>query len=83
VSEDNEIDAGNRVAEFLKDPAVIAAFDKLDRAYWHGCKTAPTAEARTAFGEKARVLDDLQNELRSIVDNGRIATVKRERSTRR
>lgn len=75
---DNEIDAGLRVAQFVSDPAVIAAFEKLDRAYWHGFKTSGTAEARDAFGQKARVLDDLQNELRTIVDNGKLATTRRD-----
>lgn len=83
VTPQEEIEAGVRVANFLADEAVEAAFVRLEAGYWTGFKTSQDVKAQEAFGAKARVLEDLKNELQGIVNNGIVATRTRERANRR
>jgi hypothetical protein len=75
VAKDAVLD-GNRVAQYLSDPAVMAAFERLEHRYYARFKSAVTPDGRTEAWACARVMDDIRAEMRAIVDNGRLETAK-------
>jgi hypothetical protein len=76
-TEQKEIDHGRRVEQFLEDEAITAAFDKIAGLNYAEFLSATPDKAIT-IQSRARALEDIKNELRVIVDNGKLAQRKRE-----
>jgi hypothetical protein len=73
---DKSIRDGQRVAQFLADPAVAEAFDRVERRAFNQFKSSLTADTRTEAWAKARVIDELKIELRAVVDSGTLESSK-------
>lgn len=82
MTEEQEIAAGQRVAALLGDEAVKEAFDRLEKTYYASFKNADTRDARDSAWAKARVLDDVRQELRVVVDRGATADAMKQRRER-
>lgn len=80
--EEQQIQAGNRVLQFLSDPVIAGAITNLEQKYYDEWRAGETVEQREAAHAKTRVLDDLKIELQSIVDSGVRANVEKERRER-
>lgn len=86
MAEEQEIRDGERVAAFLADPAVQAAFERLDKRLYEQFKTGKNPAAREAAWAQASALAMLQTELKATISNGEMAAharTVRERGTRR
>lgn len=86
--EADTIEAGARVDLFLSDPAILGAFEKLDKQYYKEFKEALAMDDVALIKAKSTVLADLQTALRAVVSNGQHTAATRERreknnSTRR
>lgn len=79
MTEEETIGAAQRVANFVNDEAVIAAFARLDKSYYDEFKK----DGGVTAWAKARALDDLRDELTSVVDNGRKVAADSIRRNRR
>jgi len=82
VTEDEQIEAGQRIAAFLEDEAVKRALQRLAAKYYDEFKAARTAEGRESAHSKAMVLDDFANEMRSVVDTGKRVKAEVQRRAR-
>jgi hypothetical protein len=79
---DKTIRDGNRVAQFLADPTVQEAFDRLERRVYTQFKSSLTPETRLEAWAKARVIDELKIELRAVVDSSVLETSKLQKQER-
>jgi hypothetical protein len=80
---EDQIADGKRIDQLLADPAVRESIADLDADYWKEAKSSPTDAGVLAAVSKARALGDLGTKLNAVVQNGKIATVTRERTSRR
>jgi uncharacterized membrane-anchored protein YjiN (DUF445 family) len=76
-SEQEVIDAGRRVEQFIKDPAVQEAIARLATQYYSDFKSAKTADAIKIAHAKSSMLDEFINELQVPIDRGEAATIQR------
>lgn len=82
MTEQEIIDAGKRIEQFLADPAVVQAFERLEKQYFEDFKKALTADERVLLHAKAIVLDDVRRALRAVKDAGTRAKIEAERRER-
>lgn len=81
MSEQEVIDAGRRVEQFLADPAITDALEGLERAYLEELITAPSDQLHHVR-TKVTVLRDFATSLRGVVDRGKRAGIERARAAR-
>lgn len=74
---EQEIQEGERVRQFLADPAVKGAFDRLEKRYVDEFRASETAEQREQVWAKMRAAADLRLELAITEDRGRLARAKK------
>jgi hypothetical protein len=85
VTEEKELEviaAGNRLEQFLTDPAVLEAIEKLDRKYYDAFKACVTADEVAVVKARSSVLVDVLNELRVAVSGGKHTSITRDRRER-
>jgi hypothetical protein len=82
VTEEKEVEViatGNRLEQFLTDPAVAEAIDKLDKKYYAAFKACVTADEVVVVKARSDALADLLNELRVSVSGGKHTSIQRDR----
>jgi len=72
-TEQEIIDTGRRVAQFIQDPAIQYVVAALATQYYADFKTAKTNEDRLLVQAKSTVLDDFLNGLQVQIDRGEVA----------
>lgn len=82
-NEEREIRNGSRISAFLADKEVKAAFTRLRERYGEDWLTGESPMDREAIWHKRRALDDLERELKSVVEAGQRASHMREVRERR
>ncbi len=89
MTEEKEVEviaAGNRLEQFLTDPAVVGAIDALDKKYYAAFKACVTAEEVGVVKARSDALADVLNELRVVISGGKhtaVVRTRREASTPR
>ncbi len=82
--QENELVAkAARLEQFLAEPAVIEAVERLDRKYYEAFKQAVTAEEVAVVKARSSVLVDFFNELRVTVSGGKHTSITRDRRNSR
>lgn len=82
-TEQQTIDTGSRIAEFVKDPDIQAAVARVATRNFAGFKKAKTADELRLSAAKATVLDEFLSELQVDIDRGQVAqTLRAERERR-
>lgn len=81
MTEQKQIDDGERIEAFLADPAVQGAVDRLKLRYYDEFMNAPDAEI-SRVRAKTQVLVDILTELRIVEHTGKIARATRARRER-
>ncbi|HZR02343.1 MAG TPA: hypothetical protein VFA81_04120 [Burkholderiales bacterium] len=66
----DEIDAGQRVKNFLADPAVEAALKAASERAYADFRGADTNEKRTAAWALSKAVDQLRTQLQGTIDTG-------------
>jgi hypothetical protein len=82
VDADKAIRDGQRVAQFLADSAVQEAFAKMKARAYNSFKASLTPETRTEAWALARAVDELEIELRAVVDSGTLESSKQRKAER-
>jgi hypothetical protein len=67
---EREVEAARRIARFLDDEFVKEAFARLEKRAYGDFRAAETPEAREKAWMASHALEELQRELRIIVDHG-------------
>lgn len=67
---------GQRISEFLKDPAIEAAMSRMERRIYEEFLDADSSEKRVTTWAKATVLREFERELRSIVGAAEMEVLK-------
>jgi hypothetical protein len=83
TKEARDIRDAARIAEFLADEVVQNRLARLRADYDEEWRTGASTADREAVWFKRRALDDLETELRIVVDAGQAATHAREVRERR
>lgn len=83
IREERAIRAAKRINEFLADEAVQERLAALRAQYDEEWRSGASTADREAVWYKRRALDDLENELRIVVDAGKAATHARDVRERR
>lgn len=86
MTEEEKIDAKDRVERFLADPAVQAAFEQVQKDLFEQWKKADTVEKREALHAQARASEEMSRALRVVIETGKRAQIesgRRGRSTPR
>lgn len=78
-----QIDAKRSIEEILAEPAYIAAVKNVEKRYVAEFMDADTDEKRRQTWAKVRALQDLQAEFLKIQQDGKVATIHRERRIER
>jgi len=85
-TEQEIIDTGRRVAQFVQDPAIQSVIASLATEYYAAFKAAKTNEDRLLVQAKTTVLDDFLNGLQVQIDRSEVAqklrTSREEREAR-
>lgn len=76
-NEQELIDTGRRVEQFVKDPAVQAAVARMATQYYSDFKAAKTQDAMNIAHSKSSVLDEFLNEMQKDIDRGEVAKIQR------
>lgn len=76
------IEAGRRVAAFLAEPAIVAAFDTLKTNHYEEFLAATERGAIDKAHSKAKVTSELLAELRAVVERGEFEANKIKRAER-
>lgn len=76
-NEQELIDTGRRIEQFVKDPAVQAAIARMATQYFSDFKAAKTQDQMKIAHAQSSVLDDFINELQKDVDRGEVAKIQR------
>lgn len=82
LSAEGRIEAERRIESFLNDEYVGGALTRMERQYYEEFLAADTSELRVRAWAKARVLKDLEREMKAISDAGkgeRILAVRQEK----
>ena len=82
-SSEATIAAARRIDAFLKDEAIGGALSRMERRYYEEFKAADTSEKRVQAWGKAKVLDDLERELKSILDAGEMAVLQAAKAAKK
>jgi len=83
ANEQELIDTGRRVAQFVQDPAIQTVIASLATQYYADFKSAKTSEDRLLVQAKSTVLDDFVNGLQVHIDRGEVAQkLRRSREER-
>jgi hypothetical protein len=84
MTEDLEKDIrdGDKVEQFLKDEAVLRAFQKVEDGYVARWKQATTRETREELWAKLSALTDVRTQLNATIGNRDIAKSKKEHQER-
>jgi len=72
-----------RIDQFLDDPAIKEALSRMERRYYEEFLAADSSEKRAATQGKARVLKDLERELKSIIGAGEQAMLDAAKAAKR
>ena len=72
MNRDEMIQAGLHADALLKDPTLLAAFQRLEADYVAEWKTAKTVNQRETCWALVRSVEELQNKLRAMVTNGQM-----------
>jgi len=75
--EQEEIDAGKRVKEFLADPAVQEVLKRIEKQYLGDFREADTDDKRRNVWASTKALQDFVAALGGTLDSGRFAAHKR------
>lgn len=77
-TEQEMLDAGRRVEQFLADAAVKDAIKRVADAAYEEFKKAETDNARANAWAKSKALDGLADELTRVMHNGKLVEMKRQ-----
>lgn len=76
------IQDAHRIDLFLKDEAIIAAFSRMERAYYEEFANADSSEKRVTVWAKAKVLKDFEGQLKILVEPLEIEKIHAAKRTR-
>lgn len=77
-TEQEQIDAGERMKVFVSDPAVQAAIAKMASRNYDAFKKAKTDDEIRAAHARGVVLDEFVGELQVVVDQGHVSSILRK-----
>ncbi len=81
-SEEQQLYDKERIEAFLKDESVVLVLDSMEALYYLEFKQAVTSDDRVRAWAKAHYLDDFKAGLRTVVNNGHLLQVERDRKAR-
>jgi hypothetical protein len=82
--QENEVVAkAARLEQFLAEPAVLEAIERLDKKYYEAFKACVTAEEVAVVKARSSVLADVLNEFRVTVSGGKHTSITRDRRNSR
>lgn len=79
---ENELRDAERIKAFLADEIVQTAIENLRQKYYQDFKTSVSPELRNDAWACARAIDDFENELRAVVENGVAARARLDKQQR-
>lgn len=81
--EQEQIDSGERVKQFVNDPAVQSAIARMASQNYDDFKKAKSDDEMRMARARGEVLDGLIDELQVVIDKGDVAKINRNERERR